>query len=223
MTDGSGSTPPPQDPTGAPSSQQFPPPAGQPVQPPPQGAPVPGNPAPGAPGPAYPSGAPAPGAPAPGSPGAGYDYGAPPPGSEPPPEKKKSRKVLYIVLAIILLPILGIGGCAAALFYAARGPIDATNDYLALLDEQRYGEAFDELVPGCLGLNREQFIEAMTPVDITGYDISGVGTSTTDGTTTSGTITLAADDREHPIRFELREIDGTWKVCTFDFDFEPAN
>ncbi len=149
-------------------------------------------------------------------PGAPPGYPGMPPGhpADAVPEKKKS-KVWLIVALVVGLPLLVIGGCTAALVVLAKGPIDATNDYLVLLDEQRFEEAYDAFHPDCQAQTREEFLTAIDSLDITGYSINGFESSG-GRSATNGTVTLG-DGEQRAARFTLLEGDDGWLVCSFEF------
>ncbi|MGH1502603.1 MAG: hypothetical protein ACRBI6_03550 [Acidimicrobiales bacterium] len=203
MSDGATPTPPPYDPTQPPAGQQFPPPGGQQFPPP--------NPA-GAP-PAQATGSPV---------APGYSYGAPPPTSA--PEEKKSRKWPWIILLLVLLPILGIGGCVAVLYRAGAAPVNATNDFLALLDEDRNAEAYASMIEDCSVMDEATFVEVLETIDITGYKIDSVSVQSSTGqqstATTGGTVEI--EGAAHDAQFELRKVDDTWQVCRFDISQDPV-
>lgn len=209
---------PPQQPGGAPPPGATPPPASTP---PPMGTPPPGyTPAPGS--------APAPGAP----PEAGWQppnsgiqppsMGAPPPGLAA-EEPKKKRRIWVWLLILIGIPLLLVGGCVAFVLNVARGPLDATNGYIALLDEQRFDEAYDAAHPECQEIDRTNFVLALQDLDIVGYNMDSVSTTNNNVAVVSGTITLAPDpavdvvgEDTRTAQFNLRTLDGDWKVCGFD-------
>lgn len=187
----------------------FPPPTGSPT-PPQQGGqyPTPPGQAPGGGG-QYPM--------PPGQP-AGGGYGQMPhqvPVSEPP---KKRRRWLWIVLGVLGFFILLIGGCTVFLVNAVSAPIDATNEYVARLDDGDYQGAYDSLCSSARSsISAEDWIALVRegqPGEITGYNFSSASVNSSGGVSTaevSGTIEFGSDVRT--ITYNLLEEDGEWRIC----------
>lgn len=138
-------------------------------------------------------------------------FGAPvPPVQATPPKRRRIWPWLAIPLVFALL----IGGCSLALFLAVRPPADATNDYVALLDEGDYGAAYDSLCTAVRQtIDRDTFI-AQGPErvggDITDYRFSNV--NRTNGVAdVSGTVSI--DGVSRSVTYELVQEDGEWRVC----------
>ncbi len=139
-------------------------------------------------------------------------YYQPAPGSGPPPVKKKSR-VWLILLILIGIPILLIGGCSAAVFWASRVPVGVTNDFLADVQAGDYNAAFDHTKPSCgIAANADELAQIFSGVSVTSYNISGIS-SNNGVTSTNGTITFDGSDVR---AIEVGLSDDL--VCTIDID-----
>ncbi len=184
-----------------------------PGNPPPyQGGPTP--PASGYPPPQY-GGSPPP-APAYGQPGP-YPSGPPPQYGAPaaPARRRRMGGCLWIALAVVVLALLGIGGCSYWVYTLARGPIDGVNDWVALVDDGNYQGAYDELCGPLKATTDPAFVtaelERQFGAGITDFSFSSVS-STNGVTTVDGTIEVAGVNR--PVEFVMREESGTWRVCS---------
>ncbi len=144
-------------------------------------------------------------------------YGAPPPGAPgaetAPPPKKKTW--LWILLGFFGIAILGIGGCSVLLFRAASAPVNAGNDFMTLITEDRGAEAYDQLAPLCQANDRaafEQFVNAINPES---HNLNNVSVNSTGQNTAvvEGTVTIAG--AAQGARLDLQEVDDEWRVCQF--------
>ena len=203
---------------------QAPPPAqpGPPAAPPYQ-APPPAQPAASAYEPPVPGVAPA-AVPPPNqyAPQPGYppQYGGP--GQPPPPPGwgpqaapvKKSRRSLWITLAIIFgVLILGIGSCTVWFVGTVKAPVDASNKFLAAIDDGDYAEAISLSDPGCsLGMSEADLAAAFQGADIT-YNLNN-SSVTNSSATVSGSFSVAGQNVTS-ISLQLRNIDG-WRICGFN-------
>lgn len=162
---------------------------------------------------------PAPGAPSqPGeSPEARPAFGAPPPGAPgaevAAPPKKKTW--LWILLGFFAFALLGIGGCSFLLFRAASAPVNASNDFMALVSEDRGNEAYDQLAPLCQTNDRAAFEQLVNDVNPDSYNLNSVSVNSSGDNTAvvEGTVTIGGSAQG--ARFDLQEIDGDWRVCQF--------
>ncbi len=178
-------------PTGTPSGSTGPAP-GQPFDPPPPGFPGGGS--------AGHQGAPA------GYPGV--------PAAAP----RRRRRWPWVVLGVVVLLGLLIGGCSVLLLRAVSPSIDAANEWMALVDEQRWDEAYGEL---CSSTQESQGADAVVPVlrqdfgdGITDYRLSQYQNN-------NGNVSIGGqveiDGRDRSITLAMSDADGTWRVCRYTF------
>ena len=142
---------------------------------------------------------------------AGYGAG---PGQYPsaPPQKKR-RIWPWLLLGIPLLFAVLIGGCSLLFFGAVRGPIDATNNYVANLDNGDFGAAYDSLCSADrAAIPRDVWVaDAASGIggDITGYSYTQVEIS--GDALVTGTIEI--DGVSQSSVFRLVEEGDEWRVC----------
>lgn len=177
-----------------PPSGQFPPPAQFPGQEPPHASPF----EPPAQQPPYAG-------------PAGYGAG---PGQFPqPPAKKKRRIWPWLLLGIPLLFAVGIGACSWLVFGAVRGPIDATNNYVANLDNGDFGAAYDSLCAADrANYARDSWtagVQESIGGDITGYSFTQVEIS--GDALVTGTIEI--DGVSQTSVFRLVDEGDEWRIC----------
>ncbi len=124
--------------------------------------------------------------------------------------------VVLLVLAVL---------CAIAVVFAffviwvvsmSRAPIEATNTFLADLDEGRIETAYDSLCAESRGrYTIEEFTDRMSAADrITGYTFISSALRSSGETVVSGTIEV--DESPRSADFGLIEEAGAWRVCSFD-------
>lgn len=201
-----------------PDPSQFPPPS--PAQfPPPSPAQFP-PPAPSRP-------------PAPGQPSAPAGHELPPGRYEPevdtapyqarypaqPPQltkSKSSKKWLWLILIVPLFFALLIGGCVVLLLRATAPAVDATNAYVALLDDGELEAAYQSMCSSSRASTESaEWVEAVRSqlgdVGITDYNFSSVSVSG-GRATVSGIIEVDGFGRSSV--FELVSESGEWRVCT---------
>lgn len=111
--------------------------------------------------------------------------------------------------AIILL----VGGCVAVLVSAVKGPIDKSNEFLALVDQGDYQGAFDITDPSCVSGGPETIEAFFAGVDITDYSLTSTSVENSTGAA-SGTITYNGNDTRS-IDLRLTNTDG-WRICGFE-------
>ena len=147
------------------------------------------------------------------------------PGFQPPPQQpggfpaggpavqpKKSKLWLWLLLGLGAFVLL-IGGCVAVLFNAVKGPIDKSNEFLALVDEGDYQGAFALTDPSCVTGGPETIQSFFGGVDITDYSLTSTSVENNTGSA-SGTITYNGSDTR-TIEFSLTNTDG-WRICGFE-------
>ena len=134
-------------------------------------------------------------------------------------EPKKKRSAWKWLLGIMLVLVLGIGGCSYAFWQAVSGPIDAGNEYLAALEARDFEQAWVLSDPSCFPGGGPQQLAELFAVDVvTGYRLNGSNVSSTNGTTqgsTNGTVTFTGDD-VRSIEIVLSKPGDDWRVCGFD-------
>ncbi len=152
-------------------------------------------------------------APPPGAPGPvpNYAQGAGP--GFPPPAKKKGRGCLFWGLLAFVAFIVLVGGCSIAGYLLVRGPIDATNNFLAEAAAGDFEGAAALSAPAC-DLTANQ-IEADLNV-LSSYSILIANTGTGSGTETGGTIVV--NGTTLPFRAEMaKNASDEWAVCSYEF------
>ncbi len=141
----------------------------------------------------------------------------PPPVQGPLVVHKPKRAWWKIALAVVLGGLLLIGGCTFAIFRAASGPIDTSNDFLALIKSGDFNGAAEMLDASCFaegadaGLLRDAF-----PFDVSSYNLSGTSVNSSNGNTvgsSNGSITFAGNETRD-INFNLNK-NGDWEICGF--------
>ncbi|MEM9564031.1 MAG: hypothetical protein AAGA93_15535 [Actinomycetota bacterium] len=119
---------------------------------------------------------------------------------------------------MILLVVLGVGGCTFAVFQAARPSVDAANEWLALVDEGRYGDAHQALCPAVRDQVTPADAEAELAADfgagVDAYRISSYQ-NTNGNVTVGGTVTVGGEER--PISLAMDDGSGEWRVCRYGF------
>jgi hypothetical protein len=168
----------------------------------------------GPPPPGY--GSPPPGYGQAGPPPYGYGYGPTPPGYGRPPHPHRTRNILLIVLAVVLLVLGGCGAGAYALYRSQKANADTTNEFLRGLRDQNYSAAYDKLCSRVRAqVSADQFAEAARASrdnnrGVRSYRINNVSTHSTNGVTTrtaGGRVTLT---------------DGTVRTETYYLDKESG-
>lgn len=199
--------PPPGESSSRDPSPDYPPPAGPPVgdDVPPSWAPTPGNMGVGAspgdapyPPPAYPQ-----------------PYGMPP------APARKSRWWIWL-LGIFFGLILLVGGCTVLVVRAVRGPVDATNEFFAAVNDGDLSRAASLVSsdPGCsFGADPASSIDQQfTGVTVQDYFFAGAAVNTGDGSSTAEVIGLVTTLEEGEVTYTVNMIQegDDWKVCGLD-------
>lgn len=145
-------------------------------------------------------------------------YGQPPagqPGYLGGEQPKKRRIWPWILLAVFLLFFALIAGCSYLVFNFTRGPIDATNAFVANIDNKEYAAAYDSLCEAAQAQQTEAEWIADTQAEfdgeITGYTFNEVQ-YTGNVTTVTGTIDIDFVTRQYT--FTLDEVGDEWRVCS---------
>jgi hypothetical protein len=147
-----------------------------------------------------------------------------PQGQYPPPSaaepKRRNRGCLLALVLVPLLIVLGIGGCTAAIVLAVRPPIDATNRFVANLDNGDFDAAYESLCAAEReSVPRQVWIDAQVADlggEITGYQFTSGEVNSAVGSQTVAVVTgtIEVDGVERAERFRLVDEDGDWKICS---------
>jgi hypothetical protein len=213
MSDGTTPPPPPPGWNQQPQQPGWTPPSATPTPPgPPQGFPQPGYPPQqGFPQPGYP---PHQGFPQPGFPQQGFPQQAPG-GWAPGPElPKKKRKWPWVLLAIFLLMVLGIGACTAFVWRAVSGVTDVGNEFVEALYEDP-AKAAGQLCPTASDTPEELAAIRQSWIDqgwTGGKSIFGVNVSADNGNTEGALGGTIATNPETSISILLDKTGGEWCV-----------
>ncbi len=129
---------------------------------------------------------------------------------------RAARAILAIAALGIVVVVIAAIGIVVLLGLSTRGPVSATNGFVAALDEGRIDDAYDDLCPELQAdLAEEDFAEVVVGASrITGYTFLGSPRPFERRTVVSGTIEL--DGEPVATNFELENIDGDWRICAFD-------
>ncbi len=97
----------------------------------------------------------------------------------------------------------------------ARGPIDATNAFVANIDEGRFTSAYESMCDEARATySLDDFISHMTAsASITDYTFASASVRSNQQTIVSGTIDI--DEVPQAADFGLREEGEAWKVCSY--------
>ncbi len=147
--------------------------------------------------------------------GPGQPPPPPPPGwGQPAAPVKKSRRSLWITLAVIFgVLVLAIGSCTVFFVTAIKAPVDASNRFLSAIDDGDYARAISLSDPGCsLGMSEADLASAFQGADIT-YNLNN-SSVTNSSATVSGSFSVVGQNVSS-IALQLRNIDG-WKICGFN-------
>lgn len=118
--------------------------------------------------------------------------------------------------ALIVLVFVLMVGCVAFVVTRVRAPIEASNAFVAHLDEGELDAAYDSLCSETRSaVPREQFKQDVAlDGEITGYTLTSASAATGTLTLVSGTIEV--DETPRNISFRLTREGDTWRVCTYD-------
>ncbi len=165
-----------------------------------------------------------------GSPGPppGQPFDPPPPGfpgggpvgypGVPAAAPRRRRRWPWVLLGGVVLLGLLIGGCSILVLRAVSPSIDAANEWMALVDEQRWDEAYGELCPST---RRSQEADAVVPTlrqdfgaGVSDYRLSQYQNN-------NGNVSIGGqvevDGRDRSITLAMSNADGTWRVCGYTF------
>ncbi len=129
---------------------------------------------------------------------------------------KGGRRVWPWIFGVLLLIVAGVGGCVAWVVNLAKAPVEATNAFVAQLDDGHLDAAYRSL---CSPLRAQRSFDDFQADQsaasaITGYTFTSVAAATGELTQVSGTISINGVPRS--AAYGLRQEDGVWKVCDYD-------
>ena len=160
-------------------------------------------------------------------------YGAQPaPGYAPPQQPRRSRRGLWIALAIIGgLIVLSCGVCgilsvAGVGFFAKSvvGPAITVNQYYSAVEKQDYNTAFSYISTGLTAQNgqtltQELYTTAAQALDtlkgkVTNYSVGNVSTSNNVASVTVSVTRGGA--APYDVHLQLQQVNGSWKITSYD-------
>ena len=163
-------------------------------------------------------------------------YGAQPaPGYMPPQQPKRSRRGLWIALAIIGgLIVLGCGGCGILLASGAGifsglvgsvvGPAYTVNQYYNAIEKQDYATAYSYIGTNLTTttgktVTQDLYTAAAQALDLTKGKVSNfsVGNISSSNNVTSVTVSVTrANAAPYDVRLQLQQVNGSWKITSYD-------
>ena len=156
-------------------------------------------------------------------------YGAQPvPGYAPPQQPRKSRRGLWIALAIIagvivlscgvcgILSLMGIGFFAKTI----AGPAITVSQYYSAVEKQDYNTAFSYTnftVSSGQTLTQEAYTRTAQALDlargkVTSFSIGNISTNNNIATVTVS-VTRGT---QYTVQLQLQQVNGSWKIISFD-------
>lgn len=116
----------------------------------------------------------------------------------------------------MLVPLVLIAGCIAVVVTMSQAPINATNEFVALIDDGEIEAAYDSLCASTrASLTLEAFTEDMSvDGEITDYTLTPAAAALRGTARVSGTIEI--DDEPQNVAFRLEKEGETWRVCSYD-------
>lgn len=137
---------------------------------------------------------------------------------DPPPFTRERRRLWpwFLALFILITPFGLMGACTAFLVSRSRAPIDATNEFIAALDEQRIDDAYDQLCqPTKDAIPFAAFAaDYSRSGEITDYVFSSISAPSNRMTLVSGKIDLAG--APWATAFHVRQEGEEWQVCQYE-------
>ena len=160
-------------------------------------------------------------------------YGAQPaPGYAPPQQPRKSRRGLWIALAIIAgVIVLGCGACgilsvAGIGFFAksVAGPAITVNQYYSAVEKQDYNTAFSYISTNLTASNgqtltQDLYTTAAQALDtvkgkVTNFSVGSVSTSNNTATVTVSVT--RANAAPYDVQLQLQQVNGSWKITSYN-------
>ncbi len=160
-------------------------------------------------------------------------YGAQPaPGYMPPQQPKRSRRGLWIALAVIGgLIVLSCGVCGILFatgvgFFAktVAGPAITVNQYYSAVEKQDYNTAFSYISTNLTASNgqtltHELYTTAAQALDtvkgkVTNFSVGSISTSNNVASVTVSVTRGSASP--YDVHLQLQQINGSWKITSYD-------
>ena len=137
----------------------------------------------------------------------GQPYGMPP----------KRRRVWPWVVGGVLLLVFGlIGTCVAAVTVSLKAPIDAANEFAAMVIAGDLRAAYDSTCPTAKGeLGYESFLQSVGSLKVTAVDLNSSSMTTGDESRAVVEGTMTSDGAQVPVRIDLVKSGRRWQVCGF--------
>jgi len=154
---------------------------------------------------------------------------SPQPQFYPQPARKKSRRWLWITLAIILLVL--IGGTTAFVHSVTNSPANTVvQQYYNAVEKQDYSTAYSYLDIQTLTLNGQQqnasqgiYTQVAQTIDqangkVTAYNITGIelNTSSSTGNTAAITVNVTRGSTTQEVHVQLQQEGNDWKIVSID-------
>lgn len=151
--------------------------------------------------------------------------------AQPQQQPKKSRRGLWIALAIIgAIIVLACGGCAIASaagigFFASTigASTTAANAYYQAIEKQDYTTAYSHLAPNRVTPSGQQVTQDLFATAAQGLDTSkGPVTSfnqtsiNVDNGVAKVTMAVTRNGATYDVHLELQQINGDWKITSYD-------
>jgi hypothetical protein len=160
-------------------------------------------------------------------------YGAQPaPGYAPPQQPKRSRRGLWIALAIIgglivlSCAVCGIFFVAGIGFFAktVAGPAITVNQYYSAVEKQDYNTAFSYISTNLTASNGQTLTQQIYTVAAQGLDtVKGkvtnysVGSVSTSNNVASVTVSVTRGSAApYDVHLQLQQVNGAWKITSYD-------
>ncbi len=161
-------------------------------------------------------------------------YGAQPvPGYMPPPQPKKSRRGLWIVLGIIGGVIVLSCAVCGILFATGVGffaktiaePAIVVNQYYSAVEKQDYATAYSYIDQNLTASNGKQLTQQVYTLAAQGLDtVKGPVTKYTFGnnisvTNNTASVTVSVTRGSAPaydVQLQLQQVNGSWKITSYD-------
>jgi hypothetical protein len=160
-------------------------------------------------------------------------YGAQPaPGYMPPQQPKRSRRGLWIVLAIIgglivlSCAVCGILFATGAAFFAktVAGPAIVVNQYYSAVEKQDYSTAYSYIDQNLTTSNGRQLTQQVYTLAAQGLDtlkgkVSNYSVGNISVTNNTASVTVSVTRGSTPaydVHLQLQQVNGSWKITSYD-------
>ena len=151
-----------------------------------------------------------------------------------PPPPKKSRRGIWIALAIVgAVLVLACGGCAAAAiagvgFFASSlaAPSAAASNYYRAIENQQYNVAYSYLDTSSLNLQEQQITSETFTVaaeardaandKVTKFSQTNISVNTNNGVSTAlVTLAVTRGKQTYSVQLQMKEENNVWKITDF--------